>query len=319
MTAEIRGMLCFVHEQGRTMFFFYRIWTFILLSGIAGAPEESAARIPAFDGSRAFRYIERQCAFGPRFPGSNGHDACLGFLVGELGLSSASVVKQPFQMKDPHTGKVHALTNVVASFGSRDDRMVLCAHWDTRPRADHDPVPANRDKPVMGANDGASGVAVLLEIARVLKATPPAKGIDIVLFDGEDSGLDGDTESWCLGSRHYAQSLRFGRLPYCAILLDMIGDRDLEIPVEQYSRLYAPDLVERIWGTAERLGFAEFTRDPGTFVVDDHLELLKVGIPAVDIIDFEYPFWHTVMDTPDKCSAESLAAVGTVLLHLIYE
>ncbi|MBN1895683.1 M28 family peptidase [bacterium] len=296
-----------------------RLWIRLFILGAAGAPEQSVAQVPAFDGTRAFRHIEKQCSFGPRFPGSSGHEACLNFLVEELGLSTANVVKQPFQMKDPLTGKVHALANVIATFGSRNDRMVLCAHWDTRPRADHDPVPANRDKPVMGANDGASGVAVLLEIARILKAVPPSRGIDIVLFDGEDSGLDGETESWCQGSRHYAQSLRFGLLPSCAILIDMIGDRNLRIPVEQHSSLYAPDLVEKIWGTAERLGIAAFTREPGGYVVDDHLELLKVGIPAVDIIDFEYPFWHTVMDTPDKCSPESLAAVGTVLLHMIYE
>ena len=279
----------------------------------------SKAQTPRFDAQRAFADLEKQCDFGPRHPGSPGHKACLDYLDAQLRPLADSVVRQSFGFTDPRTGKGHRLTNVVASFGSQGERILLCAHWDTRPVADFDPKPANRKTPILGANDGASGVAILLEMARLFKDQPPPVGVDIVLFDGEDSGLEGVTDSWCQGARYFAQNKSAGYLPRWAVLVDMVGDKNLDLPIEANSQRYAPELVDRLWGLAESLGLPAFNRRQGQDIVDDHLELLKVGIPAVDIIDFDYPYWHTVDDTPDKCSAESLEQVGRLLASFIYE
>ena len=279
----------------------------------------SRGQVPQFNKIDAFNYLKKQCAFGPRNPGSEGHTKCLRFLVEELRQSADTVVKQPFMFTNDRTHKTYMLTNIIASFGKQNKRILLSAHWDTRPWADYDPNPKNRHKPILGANDGASGVAVLLEIAKIMKQYPPPIGVDIVLFDGEDSGVEGKDETWCAGSRYFANNKRTDYNPQYGILLDMIGDRDLHIPVEGNSQKYAPELVQKIWGEAKKLNLSSFDTAVKYEIVDDHLELLKVGIPAVDIIDFDYPYWHTLQDTPDKCSPESLWAVGTVLLYLIYE
>ena len=278
-----------------------------------------SGQVPEFDGERAFEYLKKQCAFGPRHPGSQGHRECLTYMVGELRGSADVVTKQPFRLIDPKSGQTHPVNNVIASFGDQGNRILLCAHWDTRPWADSDPDPANWNTPIIGANDGASGVAVLLELANILKQHPPPRGVDIVLFDGEDSGLQGRDETWCQGSRYFAQNKRPGYFPEYAILLDFVGDRDLHFPVEANSMRYAPDLVDRVWSKAEALGLPAFDRSIGFEMIDDHLELLKVGIPAIDIIDFDYPYYHTLEDTEDKCSPESLEIIGTLLVHLIYE
>ena len=151
-----------------------------------------------------------------------------------------------------------------------------------------------------------------------MKSQRPEKGVDIVLFDGEDSGIEGRKDSWCAGSRYFAQNKQPGYFPRYAILLDMIGDRDLHLPVEVNSQRYAPDLVDKVWTLAEELGLTVFDRSAGHEMTDDHEQLLEVGIPAIDIIDFDYPFWHTMEDTPDKCDKKSLDAVGRVLIELIY-
>ena len=284
----------------------------LMLSGCSG-------QVPQFDQDRAYAVLEKQCSFGPRYPGSEGHKKCLDYLYTEMKKYATSVVKQPFHFTDPRTGKQHLLHNVIASFGTQGDRILLGAHWDTRPIADFDPDPAKRDTPIMGANDGASGVAVLLEIARIMKENPPPVGVDIVLFDGEDSGVQGNDATWCAGSRYFAQNKQPSYQPRFGILLDMVGDRDLHLPVERNSNMYAPELVDRVWTIAENLGIPVFDRALGPEMVDDHLELIKVGIPAIDIIDFDYPYWHTVEDTKDKTSAESLGYVGPVVLHVVYE
>ncbi|MFH1941732.1 MAG: M28 family peptidase, partial [bacterium] len=207
----------------------------------------SRSQVPAYDGNRAFEYLKKQCAFGPRNPGSKGHRACLEFLEEELRKSADRVVKQPFLFTDYRNDRTLTLYNVIASFGSQGKRILLCAHWDTRPWADKDSDSSNWDKPILGANDGASGVAVLLEIASILKQHPPRRGVDIVLFDGEDAGIQGRNETWCQGSRHFAQNKQAGYLPEYGILLDFVGDKDLHFPIEGYSQQYAPDLVHRVW------------------------------------------------------------------------
>jgi glutaminyl-peptide cyclotransferase len=279
----------------------------------------AAAQVPAFDSERAFADLERQCAFGPRVPGSKAHEDCLGFLASSLKQNTDRVVLQKFPAFDALQKKTVSLTNVIASFGRQNRRILFCAHWDSRAFADSDPEPRNREKPVPGANDGASGVAVLLELGRVIGRIPPSCGVDIVLFDGEDNGVEMQIDTWCLGSRYFVSRKHPRYRPQYAVLLDMIGDRELDLPVEANSRRFAPHVVERIWGKARLLGLAAFDPRDGFEVVDDHLELLGAGIPAADVIDMDYPYWHTVSDTPDRCSPESLWTVGTLVLHLAYE
>jgi Zn-dependent M28 family amino/carboxypeptidase len=200
---------------------------------------------------------------------------------------------------------------------------LLCAHWDTRPRADHDQNIERRNEPILGANDGASGVAVLLEIASLMSKQPPPVGVDIVLFDGEDYGLEGDTPNYLLGSRHFADTKPPEYVPRFGILLDMVGDRSLEISKEGNSVAFAPDIVELVWATARSLNCPEFVDVVVEPITDDHVPLNEAGIKTVDLIDFRYPdethrYWHTHEDTPDKCSVESLEVVGTVLTHVVY-
>jgi hypothetical protein len=293
---------------------------------------------PTFDASRAFRDLERQCAFGPRNPGSVGHQQCREWLVKSFADSSWEVWQQGFDGLDPVAGETHRLTNIVARMarftaGRRDSLvafsqsrgktapstkpLLLCAHWDTRPRADQDPDTAKREQPILGANDGASGVAVLLEVARLLAQNPPPRTVIIALFDGEDMGRSTYPEEFCLGARYWAAH----PIPEPvkeAILLDMVGDADMEIPVEPYSEMNAPALRQQLWDIAGRLGLSAFTGRMGPGVEDDHLPLQQAGIKAVDLIDFDYRYWHTTDDTPDKCSAESLGQVGRLLIEYIY-
>ena len=185
------------------------------------------SQVPLFDANSAYEYLRKQCDFGPRNPGSTGHEQCLEFLVGEFKRFADTVVKQPFPFTNHKDQTRLTLHNVIASFGSQGDRILLCAHWDTRPWADRDPDRKNRKKPILGANDGASGVAILLEIARILAEHPSPVGVDIVLFDGEDSGLEGQDDTWCQGSRYFAQNKQSKYLPRYGILLDFVGDKDL--------------------------------------------------------------------------------------------
>jgi Zn-dependent M28 family amino/carboxypeptidase len=279
--------------------------------------------LPRFEGSRAFALLEKQVAFGPRNPGSAGHGACRDFLEAELRRHANRVELQNFT-HEGYQGERLRLTNIIASFNPpARTRILLAAHWDTRPRAERDPDAGQRSRPIPGANDGASGVAVLLELARLMQSQPPPVGVDIVLFDGEDYGNEGDSQRYLLGAREYARSRVGGRLPVFGILLDMVGDAQLEILREENSVLYAPTVVDLLWTTAARLGIPEFADGPGPAVLDDHIPLIEAGIPTANVIDFEYPdashrFWHTHDDTPEHCSAASLEAVGRVITHIVY-
>ena len=291
------------------LFFFY-----VILSAC-----QSQSASPIFDKQRAFQNLEKQCAFGPRYPGSPGHLAARDYLVAELRKSSDKVRTQSFPSVNHLANSRAQAYNVIASFGSGNPQLILCAHWDTRPKADQDPNPENQEQPVLGANDGASGVAVLLELARIFKLKPPPYAIDIVFFDAEDMGRRSHSDEFLQGSRYFAKNKAFNYKPNAAILLDMVGDSDLQIYIEQNSQTYAPDLVDRVWTKAEELNQSGFVREVRHMITDDHLSLLQVGIPAIDLIDYDYPYWHTVEDTPDKCSPESLEKVAQVLLAYIYE
>jgi glutaminyl-peptide cyclotransferase len=286
----------------------------VVLAAIAGC---GSGGVPEFDSASAFTFLEKQVDIGPRFPGSPEHTQLQRYLTGMLQDFGAEVSLQPFEAVLT-TGDTLRLINIIGNYNrGASKRIMLAAHYDTRPFADRDPDPANRDKPIPGANDGASGVAVLLEIARLLGQNEPPVGVDIVLFDGEDYGREGSAIDYCLGSAHFARRLR-GYRPAAAIVIDMIGDSDLEIMMEGYSRAASPVLLGELFEIAEELGVEQFRRRDMGSIIDDQLPLIQAGINAVDLIDFDYRYWHTLEDTPDKCSPESLGAVGRVLLHFIW-
>jgi glutaminyl-peptide cyclotransferase len=257
-----------------------------------------------FDGQRALTDVQTQVAFGPRIPGTEGHAQVRGWMRKELESAGWTVEVQQTEAMG------HPVFNIVAKRGEQNPQIILGAHYDTRMYADNDPNPANHMQPVPGANDGASGVAVLLEIARTLpEDTVP---IWLVFFDTEDNGrIEG--WDWILGSRAFAQQLVFK--PEAVVIIDMIGDADLDIYFEINSD---PKLRSEIWLAAEEAGHGDvFIPQEKHSLLDDHTPFMQAGIPAVDIIDFDYPYWHTIQDTPDKVSAESLRAAGETLLKWI--
>ncbi len=269
---------------------------------------------PAFDGDRAYEYLKAQCAFGPRVPGTDAHRKCRAYLVEELKKSADRVVTQDF------TFQRLPMTNVIGYFNEGAKRQVLlCAHWDCRPYADEEIDPVKRRRPVMGANDGASGVAVLLELARMFKARQPNIGVVIVLFDGEDYGDFQRDWGVFLGSRHFAKRMKSLCSPEYGILLDMVGDRDLTIYREGISQQRAPRINDLVFGIARELGHSKRFVDRVEHIVsDDHVPINDAGVPCIDLIDFNYAYWHTVDDTPDKCSADSLRVVGEVVAEVVY-
>lgn len=277
-----------------------------------------------FSAQRAFAILEKQCEFGPRHPGSAAHRETQNYLFTELQKYANNVALQPLQYT-VGTETLH-LNNILAEFGpgappitgkgETGETLLLAAHWDTRPIADHDPKPENREIPILGANDGASGVAVLLELARVFKAHPPPRRIVIVLFDGEDYGRTAD--DMFIGSRFFARNLGKWKPDY-GILLDMVGDKDLTLPIEANSWNANQAFTAAIWNRAAALGLAPFQQRLGPAIMDDHVPLIKVGIPMVDIIDFDYPYWHTIEDTVDKCSPKSLEVVATLVISIVYD
>lgn len=286
---------------------------------------------PTFDGVRALEYVERQVAFGPRVPGTEAHRLTRDFLVQTLSQSADQVGVQRFSYTDRHdSAKSYEGSNIIASFnmGSQfRERVMLAAHWDSRPTADKDPVEANRLLPVPGANDGASGVAVLLELAGLLKEIPPDIGVDIVLFDLEDLGDEMDEEvedtsavrnPFSIGSEAFATANPDYR-PSFGIVLDMVCDQNLRIPREANSMAAARPIVDKVWRAARRAGANAFLNESGQAVMDDHIPFLRRGIRVIDIIHQPFPsYWHTIGDTPDKCSAQSLGEVGQVVVEVLY-
>jgi hypothetical protein len=304
------------------------VWGGIIVAAIALAAavfffnkkEEAPLTLPSFSSENAFALLQRQCDFGPRVPGTIAHDSCRVFLAHELRKYADAVVEQTFAHNSPRLPNEVMLTNLIASFNPQEGRRVLlAAHWDSRPWADQEADSSKRHMPVLGANDGASGVAVLLEIARVLKSHPAPMGVDIILFDGEDFGDPGDSRSYAIGSQHYARNKAPNYNPMFGILLDMVGDRDLAIYQERNSLRLAGGVVDRVWRLAAQLGVREFIAEPRHEIFDDHIPFLEAGIPMIDLIDFDYPHWHTTQDTPDKCSPASLEKVGKVVLAALYD
>lgn len=293
----------------------------LLLSAALAAPGACAGRLePAVDGERAQARVVHQVEAGPRVPGTAAHAHVLAWLEAELVRLGGRVERQSFT--DSTLGHPLRLTNVVGRFGPRSAGgaadILLCAHWDSRARADEDPDPALARLPVPGANDGASGVAVLLEVAELMSRRPPRVAVDLVFFDGEDQGRPGAPGEFCLGARHYAAGLAGAGRPRAAFLFDLVGDRDLRIHPEVQSARRAANLVALVLEGARATGARSFRAEPLHTVTDDHVPLLEAGVPAVDIIDFDYPAWHTHRDLPDQTSAASLAEVARVAAWIVY-
>ena len=277
-----------------------------------------------FDEDSAFNWLEKQCEFGPRNPSSKGYFDCKDFLIQNLNGYSDTVFIQNFTYTELRENNTYDLSNIIAEFITDSEKHILLgAHWDTRPWADQDLNPSNRFTPILGANDGASGVAVLMELAKMFNSDPPPVNISIVLFDGEDMGIEGIPNSYAKGSQYFAKNLPIKK-PDFGIIIDLIGDRILEIPIERNSYRVAPNLVNELWDLAEKLELPAFQKRLGYDIYDDHIPLWEfAGIPTIDLIDFNYPnqtvnYWHTLNDIPQNCSSESLDQVGQLLTNYIY-
>ncbi len=290
----------------------------LLAAVLLAACRDTTPRAREFDGASAFRYIETQVGFGPRIPGTEAHRQAAAWLDGLLRQRADTVVVQSWTHVTA-AGDSLPLTNFVARYRpAATKRLLFLAHWDSRPTADG-PTSPDSTVPVPGANDGGSGVAVLLGVADVLKRAPPAIGVDLLFVDGEDYGdFTATPKDVLIGSRYYAAHPVAGPQPLYAVLFDLVADKDLQIFEEGNSLVGAPEVVELVWNTAKDLGYAgTFVATPKHTLIDDHLELQKVGIRAIDVVDFDYPSWHTKDDTIDKVSAASLRIVGDLAVALV--
>ncbi len=278
---------------------------------------------PAIDGQRAYEYLKQIVAIGPHIAGSEANTRVRKLVAEHFTKMGAKVREQPFRAVHPMTRKPLLMTNLVASW--KPDllqRVVIGAHYDTRPHPDQEDLPERRNLPFVGANDPGSGIAVLMEIANHLTDLETQWGVDLVLFDGEELvfGNDPRVGEYFLGSDEFARvyveqrDRRRSKVRYAAgMVLDMVGGRELRIKQEPNSLDAAPLLVRQVWDVARTLRINSFRREMGREVMDDHLALIRAGIPTIDIIDFDYPYWHKADDLPENCSAESLADVSRVV------
>lgn len=322
------------------------LFTAILLASCGGeTPEKKApkpivqkviepkAEKPVFDSDSAYQYVKQQVDFGPRFPNNEAHGKCAKFLENKLksfGLNSFTQVGEGVTFNK----KKITIKNIIGEYNPEaKKRILLFAHWDTRPFADQDTK--DMTKPILGANDGGSGVGVLLEVARQLTLTKPEIGVDIIFFDAEDygqpSGISDDeysSNTWCLGSQYWAKNLhKKGYKAEYGILLDMVGATNLQFMQEAFSNKYAPQVVQKVWSNAKKLGYNNYFKNQQTgYLIDDHKFVNEIAnIPSIDIIHYEnnrgsfHPTWHTHYDNMDIIDKNSLAAVGEVLLYTIYQ
>jgi hypothetical protein len=286
---------------------------------------------PAFNSDSSYVFIKTQVDFGPRVPNTTSHDACGDYLIKKLESFGLKAKTQKFEAKT-FDGKKLNLTNIIGSYNpDAATRILLTAHWDTRPFADQDSV--NKNKPIDGANDGASGVGILLEVARAIHAAKlkPNVGVDIIFFDGEDYGATEDFEgnhqdTYCLGSQYWAKN-KENYSAFFGILLDMAGAKGAKFAKEGISMQYAPSIVELVWNTGNGLGYGNHFIDfKSSAITDDHFYINSIAqIPTIDIIEYDPngssyfgSYWHTHKDTMEVIDKETLKAVGQTLLEVIY-
>ncbi|HRZ41414.1 MAG TPA: M28 family peptidase [Bacteroidales bacterium] len=296
-------------------------------------PESPSVSVPVFNSDSAYAFMAAQTAFGPRVPGSKAHEACALWMESQLKRYCDNVTVQPFVARSWDKRLLNG-KNIIASFNpDARKRILLCAHWDSRPYADHDPNPANHRKPIDGANDGASGVGALIEVARLLSQNPLQHGVDIIFFDLEDLGEPQQEQSdlsdtWCLGSQHWSKTPHItGYRAAFGILLDMVGAPDATFFMEGTSMHYAPEIMQKVWNTAHQIGYGNyFIKTESNPITDDHLYINKLaGIPTIDIIHIDpstptgfFKYWHTVNDRLENIDKNTLKAVGQTVTQVIY-
>jgi len=278
---------------------------------------------PLFSGENAFQHLIKQCSFGPRNPGSEGHKNTLNYYLKTFNGLADTVFTQSFEDEMPRTRVKVEMNNVIAQFNRGSAKQIMIsAHWDTRPWADTGSI-MKKEMPILGANDGASGVAVIIELAYIFKQNPPPIGVSLVLFDAEDYGVPGDSWTYCKGSQYFARNLPIS-YPEYGINIDMIADRQPEFYIERISYQQNASLVLELWELSEELGLKAFKKQAKDSIFDDHVPLYEIaGIPAINIIDFDYPndktnYWHTHNDIVQNCSPNGLYQVGTLLVNHIY-
>lgn len=296
-------------------------------SASVSASADNSVKQVKFNADSAFGHVEKQCAFGPRVPGTDAHKACARYLEDYLRAHCDEVVVQRPTLTTFDNTRLEAVNLVGIINPQAERRILLVAHWDCRPWADSDPDPAKVNEPVMGANDGASGTAVLLELARVLHAQKPEVGVDLLLTDVEDWGAEDNEDSWALGTQYWVKNKhKEAYKPLFGILLDMVGAKGATFHREAFSDMYASNVVDEVWRVAAEQGFSQFFIDSmGGGATDDHVCINKGGIPCIDIVDMRtsttgfYPGWHTTHDTVDQIDRATLQAVGQTIAALIYE
>ena len=294
---------------------------------------KSEVRVPDFNADSAYQYVKKQLDFGPRVPGGEAHARCVEYFIDFFNDKADTVYVQDFRTR-LYNGKGIDGKNIIASFNPEaKKRILLAAHYDSRPFADHDPDENNWNTPIDGANDGASGVGVLMEIARVLNSNPINTGIDIILFDLEDYGAPAyenvmTNDDWALGSQYWSKNPHvYNYRAYFGLLLDMVGASNPKFPKEYYSQQFAPSLSNDVWRMARELGYSDyFTNEIGHPINDDHIYVNVIAkIPMIDIIHLEnneessfYPYWHTMKDNIEQIDPNTLGMVGDVVLNVIY-
>lgn len=289
---------------------------------------------PAFDADSAYAYTAAQCDFGPRVPNSEAHRKCGDYIVAQFKRFGATVTDQYADLT-AYNGTGLKARNIIASYNpDADVRILVCGHWDSRPWADNDPDPANHRQPVLAANDAASDVAVMLEMARQIQRHPLDIGVDFICFDAEDYGTpqwdedEQQSEGWCLGSQYWAENPHvYGYRARFGILMDMVGGQGSVFRKEGFSLKFASQVVDLVWETAAQCGYGNyFSTEEGGYITDDHVPVNRIAqIPCIDIIPYFTdgpssfgPTWHTVEDDMDHIDKNVLKAVGQTVLQVIY-
>ena len=288
------------------------------LLGLFGCDRGPSVRGP-FDGEAALGYAKAQLHFGPRVPGTAAHRSAGDWIVARMRERADTVIEQTWTHVTVD-GDSLPMRNILARFRPEAaERVLYVAHWDSRPRSESAAEPERQSLPVPGANDGASGVALMIALGDVLKAAPPTLGVDLLFVDGEDYGDFSTYHDVLIGSIWFADHLPSADYaPLFGVLWDMVGDRDLQIFQERNSLQGAPEVVKRVWDTADDLGYGRwFVAEPKHRVTDDHIPLLRKGLRVIDVIDLDYAHHHTPDDTLDKISAQSLKIVGDVAYALV--
>ena len=297
----------------------FRILVVALLAFVSCETAESFAAKTAFSGARAMEYIRAQLEFGPRVPGTEAHQRAGDWIVAQMRTRADTVIEQRFSHVTSD-GDTLPMRNIFARIKpGAAERVLYIAHWDTRPISERASNPADRAQPVPGANDGASGVALLMAVADVLKTAPPTWGVDLLFVDGEDYGEFAAGHDVLIGSKYFAQHLPAPDYrPLFGVVWDMIGDANLGIYQEGHSVRRAPEIVSRVWQTAADLGYSRFfVPRVGESITDDHVPLLDAGLRVIDVIDIEFTAHHTPYDTIDKVSERSMQIVGDVAVRLL--